>query len=66
MSDIISQLTEGAGNSSLVPTAPSKADTGEGSGNLEANSPSPAANLVSAGCVVERMEEDWGTPKPSN
>ncbi len=65
-SGIVSQLAEGVGNSSLVPTAPSTADTGEGNGNSETNSSSPAVNLASAGCAVERMEEECATPKLDN
>ncbi len=56
-SGIVSQQTEGVGNSSIMPTAPLLADTGAGSGNSERNYSAPAANLASAGCVVERMEE---------
>ncbi len=62
-SSIVSQLAEGVGNSSLVPTAPSTADTGEGNGNSKTNSPSTAANPASVGCVVERMEEECASPK---
>ncbi len=65
-SGIVSQLAEGVGNSSLVPTAPSTADTGEGNGNSETNSSSPAVNPASAGCAVERMEEECATRKLDN
>ncbi len=64
-SGIVSQLAEGVGNSSLVPTAPSTADTGKGNGNSDTNSSSPAANLANAGCAVERMEEECATLKLS-
>ncbi len=63
---IVSELAEGVGNSSIVPTAPASADTGAGNGNSEANSPSPAANSANAECAVERIEEECATPKPCN
>ncbi len=65
-SGIVSQLAEGVGNNSLKPTALSTADTGEGNGNSETNSSSPAANLSSAGCAVKRMEDECTTPKLGN
>ncbi len=61
--DVIAELAEGVGNSSIVPTAPTSADTGMGSGNSETNSSAPAANPADAGCAVEQMEDECATPK---
>ena len=52
-SGILSQLTEGVSNSSIVTTAPMTADTSMGSGNSEVNSQAPAMNPAHAGCAVE-------------
>ncbi len=65
-SGIVSQVAEGVSNISIVPTAPTLADTGAGSGNLETNSSVPTVNPASTGCVVERMEEECATPKLKN
>ncbi len=61
-SGVVSQLAEGVGNSSLVPTVPTSADTGVEGGNSETNSLAPAG----AGCAVVRMEEECATPKLDN
>ncbi len=65
-SGIVSQLAEGVGNSPIMPTASTLAVTGAGSGNSETTSSAPAANPASAGCTIERMEEECATPKLSN
>ncbi len=60
---VLAELTEGDGNSSVVPTAPATADTGVGSSNSEMDSSDPAVNMADARCAVEQMEAECATPK---
>ncbi len=63
LTHVISQLTEGVSNSSIVPTAPLSADTGAGNGNLEMNSQAPAVSPANTGCVVEQTEAECTSPQ---
>lgn len=60
---VITELMEGVGNSSIMTTAPTLADTGAGSGNSETTSSAPGATPANAGGVVKLMEDECATPK---